>query len=78
MISAQRNRHKMEDTILIYNLEKGFGEFFWNTCAICGGASIRTTIWEDGSEERGDCLICKRMFEIMELEDSLTAGSRDN
>ncbi len=63
----------MKDSILIYNLEKGFGEFFWNSCPICGGASIKTTYWEDGSVERTECMICKRMWEIMELEDCLAA-----
>lgn len=59
----------MKDSIIKYNSLKGFGEFFWNLCPICGGASIRTTFWEDGTVEHGDCLICKRMYEFMELED---------
>ncbi len=69
-------RNLMEDSILIYSLEEGFGELFWNSCPICGGSSVRTIYWEDGTTERNECLICKRMWEIMELEESFTAGNK--
>lgn len=59
----------VKDSIFKYSLERGFGEFFWNLCPACGGVSIRTTFWEDGTAEHGECLICKRMSEVMELED---------
>ncbi len=62
----------MEDSILIYDGERGFGEVIWNACAICSTDSIKTTFWEDGSVEHNECLICRRMWEIMELEDSLS------
>ena len=61
----------VRDSIFKYSLEKGFGEFFWNVCPVCGGAAIRTTFWEDGTAEHGECLVCKRMSEVMELEDCL-------
>jgi hypothetical protein len=60
---------EMQDSIFKYSLAKGFGEFFWNSCPVCGCASIKTTFWEDGSVEHGECLICKRMSELMELEE---------
>ncbi len=65
----------LKDSIFKYNLSKGFGEFFWNLCPICGGASIRTTLWEDGTVETGECMICNRMSEIMELEDFIAKKS---
>jgi len=62
----------IKDSIFKYNRAKGFGEFFWNVCHICGGVSIRTTFWEDGTVEHGECMICRRMSEIMELEESFS------
>ncbi len=59
----------LKDSVFKFNPVKGFGEFFWNLCHICGGVSIRTTFWEDGTVEHGECLICNRMSEIMELEE---------
>jgi hypothetical protein len=54
---------------LKFSLTKGFGEFFWNLCPVCGCASIRTTFWEDGTAEHGECLVCMRMSEVMELDE---------
>ncbi len=62
----------LKDSILKYSLRKGFGEFFWNLCPVCGCASIRTTFWEDGSVEHSECLVCTRMSEIMELEEDFS------
>lgn len=59
----------MGDSIYIYASGKGFGEFFWNLCPVCGNASVRTTFWENGSVEHSECLVCVRMAEIMELEE---------
>ncbi|MEW6107938.1 MAG: hypothetical protein AB1632_02040 [Nitrospirota bacterium] len=67
-----------KDSILKFSLEKGFGEFFWNLCPICGGVSIRTTSWEDGTIEREECLICNRMLEVMELEEFLKVREQKN
>jgi hypothetical protein len=66
-----------KDSIFKYSLGKGFGELIWNLCPMCGGTAIKTTLWEDGTVERGECLICKRMREIMELEDALQGPSED-
>jgi hypothetical protein len=59
----------VKDSIFKYSLARGFGEFFWNFCPVCGCASIKTTFWEDGTVEHGECLICDRMSELMELEE---------
>ena len=63
----------MGDSIYIYCPGKGFGEFFWNLCPVCGNASVKTTFWEDGKAEQGECLVCVRMAEIMELEEMYLA-----
>lgn len=69
--------NEMKDSIFKYNPEKGFGEFIWNLCAICGGTAVRTTFWEDGTVEHGECLICNRMSEIMELEELYALEAKD-
>jgi hypothetical protein len=66
-----------KDSIFKYSLERGFGELIWNLCPMCGGTAIKTTLWEDGSVERGECLICKRTREIMELEEALQGPTED-
>ncbi len=70
-------RDDMKDSIYKYSLAKGFGEFFWNTCPVCGSVSIKTTFWEDGTVEHGECMTCERMCEVMELEE-LFARAKDN
>jgi hypothetical protein len=58
-----------------FSLLKGFGEFFWNLCLVCGNASVKTTFWEDGTVEHSECLICARASEIMELEEIFSRES---
>ncbi len=65
----QQRESVLKDSIFKYSLARGFGEFFWNVCPVCGGTSIKTTFWEDGTVEHGECLICNRMSELMELEE---------
>ncbi len=74
---SPREEEMIKDSIVKYSLEKGFGEFFWNVCHLCGCVSIKTTFWEDGTVEHGECLICKRMSEIMELEDFVSGDTED-
>jgi len=57
-------------SVLKFDNERGFSESFWNLCIVCGNASVRTSVWEDGVIEYGECLICSRMSEIMQLEES--------
>jgi hypothetical protein len=59
----------MRDSIYIYTSGKGFGEFFWNFCPVCGNASVKTAFRENGMVEHGECLVCIRMSEIMEIEE---------
>ncbi len=61
-----------------YSNRKGFGESFWNLCPVCWCASIRTTFWEDGTAEHGDCLVCNRMSEIMELEEGFSREASED
>lgn len=67
----------MRDSIYIYAKGKGFGEFFWNLCPACGNASVKIVFWEDGTVEHGDCLVCKRMSEIMELQELYERKTRE-
>ena len=66
----------MKDSIYIYSMARGLGEFFWNLCPVCGCVSIRTTFWEDGSVEHSECKTCKRMHEFMELEELFSKAAR--
>jgi hypothetical protein len=63
-------RKVLKGSTIKYSLLKGFGESYWNLCPVCDGASVRTTVWEDGTVEHGECLICSRMADIMEIESS--------
>ncbi len=63
---------------LKFSLTKGFGEFFWNLCPVCGCASIRTIFWEDGTAEHGECVACQRMSEIMELDEDFARGDPED
>jgi hypothetical protein len=67
---------KMKDSIYIYSVVKGLGEFFWNSCPVCGCVSVRTTFWEDGSVEHSECMTCTRMCEVMELEELFAKAAR--
>jgi len=69
---TERKETVIKDSLFKYDLKKGFGEFFWNICHLCGSASIKTTLWEDGTVDHGECLTCNRMSEIMELEESFS------
>ncbi len=66
----------MKDSIYVYSVVKGLGEFFWNSCPVCGCVSVRTTFWEDGSVEQSECMTCKRMREVMELEELFAKSAR--
>ncbi len=66
----------MKDSIYIYSQVRGLGEIFWNLCPVCGCVSIRTTVWEDGSSEHSECMTCKRMRELMELEELFGKAAR--
>lgn len=66
----------MKDSIYIYSVVKGLGEFFWNSCPVCGCVSVRTTSWEDGSVEQSECMTCIRMCEVMELEELFAKATR--
>ena len=57
-----------DDSTLRFSREKGLGESYYITCPVCWNSSIRMTQWEDGSAEGGECIICKRREEILELE----------
>jgi rubrerythrin len=48
-----------KDSILKYNIEKGFGEAIWYICPSCWNW-MKVTRWEDGTEEES-CPACKRM-----------------
>jgi hypothetical protein len=52
-----------------FSITKGFGQSIWNLYPVCGCASIRATFWENGTAEHGECLVCQRMSEIMELDE---------
>jgi hypothetical protein len=65
----RKDKRVLKDSIFKYSQSRGFGEFFWNSCPVCGCSSIRTTLWEDGTVEHGECLICDRMSELIELEE---------
>ena len=56
------------DSTIRFNSEKGFGESYYLICPVCWNSSIRETRWEDGSIESGECVTCKRMEEMMDLE----------
>ncbi len=43
-------------------------ESYYIICPVCWNSSIRMTRWEDGSSDCEECVICKRMEEVMELE----------
>ncbi len=60
---------EVKDSVFKYSLLRGFGEFIWNSCPVCGCASIKTIFWEDGTVEHSECLTCNRMSELMELEE---------
>jgi hypothetical protein len=66
----------MKDSIYIYSDVRGLGEFFWNSCPVCGCVSVRTTFWEDGSVEQSECMTCTRMSEVMELEELFSKAAR--
>ena len=66
---------EMKDSIFKFSLLKGFGESFWNSCPVCGCVSIKTTFWEDGTVEHGECMTCDRMSELMELEELFARGA---
>ncbi len=66
----------MKDSIYIYSAVKGLGEFFWNSCPVCGCVSVRTTFWEDGSVEHSECMTCTRMREVMELEELFAKATK--
>ena len=66
----------MKDSVYIYSRTRGLGELFWNLCTVCGCASIRTTLWENGYLEHGECMTCNRMRELMELEELFAKTER--
>jgi hypothetical protein len=53
-----------KESVLKYNIEKGFGETFWITCPCCWSA-MKVTHWEFGTAEE-DCSVCQRMEREME------------
>ncbi len=68
---------KLKDSIFKFSAVRGFGEFFWNSCPVCGCASIKTTFWEDGTIEHSECMTCDRMSELMELEELFAKGAAE-
>jgi len=50
------NKIMEKESILTYNLAKGFGEIFWITCPSCWNA-MKLVVWEDGTEEE-TCASC--------------------
>jgi hypothetical protein len=66
-----------DDSIIRFGTEKGFSESYYITCPVCGNSSLRMTQWEDGSFCSGECTICRRREEVMELETLMrtSAGS---
>ncbi len=59
------------DSTVHFSDEKGLGESYYIICPVCWNSSIRMTQWEDGSFDCEECVICKRIEEVMELEDLL-------
>jgi hypothetical protein len=75
-IDMEETHGFMPGTVLHYDLVRGFGEMFWGICPACGEVSVRTILWEDGSSAREECLICKRMREVMELEEAISREAK--
>jgi len=57
-----------DDSTLRFGTEKGFSESYYIACRVCGNSSVRATEWEDGSVDSGECVICRRWEEVMDLE----------
>ncbi len=64
----QQNNLK-NDCSLKFSDYKEFGVLLWNLCLVCGCVSVKTTTCEDGPAEQGAWLTCRRVSEMMELED---------
>lgn len=60
-----------DDSTLRFSNERGFGQSYYIICPVCGNSSIRVTQWENGSADSGECIICRRREEIMDLESLL-------
>lgn len=56
------------DSTVRFCAVRGFGESYYINCPVCWNSSIRMTRWEDGTIECEECVTCKRMVEVMELE----------
>ncbi len=48
------------DSIVRFSLERGFSEFFYIVCPVCGNASISVVRWEGGAVEERECAVCRR------------------
>jgi hypothetical protein len=64
-----------KESILKYNIEKGFGETSWITCPCCWNA-MKITHWENGTMEE-ECRVCQRMGREMEKAKPGSAYRRD-
>jgi Zn ribbon nucleic-acid-binding protein len=64
-----------KDSILRYNIEKGFGETSWITCPSCWN-SMKVTHWEDGTVDE-ECKVCSRMEREMERARSASIHKKD-
>lgn len=52
-----------KESVLIFGLERGFGEVKWITCPICWN-TMKVTQWENGLHEE-ECGICLRIVREM-------------
>jgi len=55
------------DSTIFFNPARGLGESYYLLCPVCGNSGIRVIRWEDGASDEGECVICKRMEELMDL-----------
>lgn len=51
---------------LRFGIERGFSQSDYILCPVCWNAAIVLTHWEDGSEEAGECIVCRRIEESMD------------
>jgi Zn ribbon nucleic-acid-binding protein len=54
---------------IVFSDQKGFGERYFIVCPVCWNASIRITLWEDGSMDEDDCGVCARMIRSMDVSE---------
>ena len=53
------------DSTVRFSIERGFSESYYIVCPICWNAGIKIILWEDGTEEAIDCVVCERRERMM-------------